>query len=89
MMAKEKNPLQVCIDVDSHGRISIGRAPLTAQMLYTVMLKIHNECKQDVPIVIRGDARAKHSDIRKAMDACTAAGNYRIKFSALKEKGKT
>jgi biopolymer transport protein ExbD len=87
--AEEKNPLQVCIDVDNHGRISIGRAPLTSQMLYAVMVKIHNECKQDVPIVIRGDARAKHSDIRKAMDACTAAGNWRIKFSAVKEQGKS
>jgi len=88
-VAAEKNPLQVCINVDKQGRISIGGSPMTAPLLYSVMVKIHNECKQDVPIVIRGDARAKHSDIRKAMDACTAAGNWRIQFSALKEKGQS
>jgi biopolymer transport protein ExbD len=85
---EKKDPRQVTIDVDDKGRISIGRFVMPPATLYSVMVKVHAEAKGPVPIVIRGDARAQHSDIRKAMDQCTAAGNYQIHFAAFKEEAK-
>ncbi len=36
--------------------------------------------------MIRGDAATRHEDVRKVMDACSAAGLWKIKFAAIKEK---
>jgi biopolymer transport protein ExbD len=38
-----------------------------------------------IPVLIRADAQATHADVRKAMDACTSVGLWRIKFVALKK----
>ena len=85
---ESKDPRQVTIDVDDKGRISIGRFVMSPATLYSVMAKVRADAKGPVPVVIRGDARALHADIRKAMDQCTAAGHYQIHFAAFKEEAK-
>ena len=82
-----KNPLEVNVDVDSAGRISISRTGMNQGTLISVLKKIVGEYGQQVPVVIRGDANTKHEDIRKVMDACAASGLWKVKFAAFKEKG--
>jgi biopolymer transport protein ExbD len=83
----KKNPYEVKIDVNDKGVISIARTPLHASMLTTVLKKARADARgYDVPVLIRADGRVKHETVRRVMDACTAAGIYKIKFTALKEK---
>jgi biopolymer transport protein ExbD len=83
----KKNPLEIYIHVDKSGKISIARMPISEEMLYKMMKKVAGEYGADnVPIIIRGDAKTKHGEIRKAMDACARAGIWKIKIAALKEK---
>ena len=37
--------------------------------------------------IVRADAKAEHFYVRKAMDACSEAGVWRLKFAAMKKKG--
>ena len=83
----EKNPLQIEIEINSRGYLTVGRSALSDSELYAVIRKAINESRPaQVPVVIRADGRATHSMVRKAMDTCTAAGIMQIKIAALKEK---
>jgi biopolymer transport protein ExbD len=81
-----KNPLEVNIDVDSKGRISIARTVISQGTLLAVLKKTVSESGQQTPVIIRGDASCKHEDIKKVMDAAVQAGLWKVKFAALKEK---
>jgi len=82
-----KDPREIKIDVDKKGNISIARTYISAALLRTIVVKSIAESGADTPIVIRGDVDTKHTAIQAAMNACTDAGIYKIKFSVLKEKG--
>ena len=85
---KEKNPLQIEIEINSRGLVTVGRSPLTDSELYAVIRKAVNECApMPVPVIIRADGRATHTMVRKAMDECTKAGVTQVRIAALKEKG--
>lgn len=84
----KKDPREIKIDVDSKGNIYLARSRIGENLLNSIVKKAVSEYGQDVPIIIRGDANAKHSAIESAMNACTKAGIYKIKFSVLKEKGR-
>ncbi|MEI6563231.1 MAG: biopolymer transporter ExbD [bacterium] len=82
-----KNPYEVKVYVAEKGGLSIARTPLSADMLTIILKKSRADARgNEVPVLIMADARAKHSAVKKAMDACTAAGIWKIKFTALKEK---
>jgi biopolymer transport protein ExbD len=84
-----KDPYEVKIDVSDKGVISVARTVMPAAMLTTILNKSRADAKRsgrDVPVLIRADARVKHETVKKVMDACTAAGIWKIKFTALKEK---
>ncbi len=86
----KKDPLQVVINVDKSGTISIARTPLTQAELASVLRKSVNEAKRyggEVPVVIRADGGASHQMVRQAMDISAASGIWKIKIAALKEKG--
>jgi len=83
-----KDPREIKIDVDAKGNISIARTPMSASMLSLIVRKAVAEQGVDIPIILRGDQNTKHSAMKAAMDACTDAKLYKIKFSVLKEKGK-
>lgn len=85
---ERKDPREINIDVDGHGQIYLAHSPITPSLLRTIIGKAAAEYGQDVPIIIRGDGAARHSAIQTVMNACTEAGVYRIKFAALKEKGR-
>jgi biopolymer transport protein ExbD len=84
---ENKNPLEINVDVDSKGRISIARTYISPGTLLSVLRKAVGEYGQQVPVIVRGDGQAIHEDIKKVMDACAQAGLWKIKFAALKEKG--
>ncbi len=84
----KKDPREIKIDVDKKGYISISRTYISTELLRSIVKKSIAEYGADVPIVIRGDVETKHTSIQAAMNACTDAGIYKIKFSVLKEKGK-
>lgn len=81
-----RDPREVVIEVDNQGRISIARTYMSADYLYTVMRKTVADHGQSVPVVIRADGNTLHESVRAAMDACTKAGLWKVKFSAVKEK---
>ena len=87
VVLKDKNPLQVIIDVDKRGRIFIGNSLVETGVLKAILKKAMADSHQAVPIIIRGDAKAAHKDIRRVMDACTEVGLWKLEFAAYKEKG--
>jgi biopolymer transport protein ExbD len=80
-------PHAVASEKADDGRISIARTYMSPAVLRSILKKAVGESGQTLPVVIRGDAKAKHEDIKAVMDACAAAGLWKVKFAALKEKG--
>jgi biopolymer transport protein ExbD len=83
----KKDPREINVDVDSKGRISIARTVINQGALINILKKVVGDYGQTVPVIIRGDSKTKHEDIKKVMDACVASGLWKVKFAALKEKG--
>ncbi len=83
---EQKDPREVVIEVDGKGRLSIARVYMSPEYLFTIMRKTVADHGQSVPVVIRGDGLTRHESIRAAMDACTRAGLWKVKFAAVKEK---
>ena len=86
---EDKDPRTVTIELDNAGRIQFGRGVyVSTDYLRSIMKKTVAEFGQTVPVVIRADGEAKHSDVKKVMDACSMAGLWKIKFAATKELAK-
>ncbi len=87
VVEKKKDPRAVKIYVNDKGVLSIGRTPISQRDLTMILNKARADAKgQDVPVLIMADAKAKHAYVKKAMDACTEARIWKIKFTALKER---
>jgi len=86
VVEKKKDPRAVKVYVSEKGVLSIGRTPISERELTLVLNKARADAHGDIPVLIMADARAKHSAVKKAMDACTAARIWKIKFTALKER---
>jgi len=82
---EKKDPRTVTVEVDDKGVITIARQPLTPVQFKNIMRKAVAEYGQTTPVVIRGDGRTRHEDIRKVMDACSDAGLWKVKFAAIKD----
>jgi len=85
---EKKDPLEIIVDVSSRGMISIAQTPFTREELQAILTKAVQECGNQVPVIIRGDARSSHAMVRSVMDACANSGIWKIKIAALKEKGR-
>lgn len=84
---EQKDPRTVTIDVTDAGQLYIGRIRVSEGRLLEVMRSAVNQYGQTTPVVIRGDMDTPHEHIKRAMDICTRAGLFRIKFAAIKEGG--
>ena len=82
---EEKDPREVTVELDDKGRISIARNYMDSNYLVGVLRKVVAEYGQSTPVIIRADGRTTHQDVKSVMDACSKAGLWRIKFSAMKE----
>lgn len=82
---EKKDPREIPVDVDARGRILIARAPLTEGTLRAVLKKAVAQYGQTTPVIIRGDGKTQHENIKRVMDACKYAGLWKVKFAAFKE----
>lgn len=82
---EQRDPRTVTIDVSTRGRLSIGRVPVSEEQLFNIMRRAVADHGQTTPVVIRGDIDTQHEMIKRAMDICTRAGLFKIKFAAIKE----
>jgi len=80
---REEVPL--ILEVDRRGWISIHGAQWDSERLRS-LLESRRQQRGAFPVVIRGDARAKHADIRNVMDICSDVGLRQVSFVGLKEK---
>ncbi len=89
MVTEAKDPRTITIEVDGQGDISIARTPLSEAKLRKVLAKTvidYGAAGPSIPIRIRADGTAEHADVKRVLDACTAAGLYKISFVATKDK---
>ncbi len=85
---EEKVPGTMIVEVDDRGLLSIGRVPMNEETLFGIVKQAVGRIgNNNVQILLRADRRAKHVYVKRAMDACTRAGVWRIQFAALKKKG--
>ena len=73
------------IEVDKRGAISMNTVPLTTTQFRGIMITRYKNYGQ-FPVLIRGDRRTPHKDIRRIMDICSGIGIWRINFAAIKER---
>ena len=89
MIAEAKDPRTITIEVDDAGEVSIARTRLSEEKLQKVLTKTvadYGAAGPSIPIRIRADAAAHHTDVKRVLDACTSAGLYKISFVATKDK---
>lgn len=79
-------PGTTIIEVDQRGWISMHGAQLKRKQLYNMLRNKKDRFGGDFPVIIRGDHRTRHKDIRAVMDMCTGIGIWRISFMAIKEE---
>ena len=75
----------VVVEVNQHGWISIRATQLKKSTFKNFMINRYNRYGS-FPVLIRGDYRTKHQDIRWVMDVCAGVGIWRINFAAIQEK---
>ena len=82
-------PNQISIQVADDGTYYIGSSPQTKKQLESVLEGTAKACGggQNVPVLIRGDMRTSHADIKIVMDICAASGIAKIRFAGMKLKG--
>ena len=85
-VVEKKDPRTIMVDVDENGRISIAHVGMSPAVVKQVLRKAVADYGSDIPVVIRGDGKTRHEDIKTVMDACAAAGLWKVKFAAIKEK---
>jgi biopolymer transport protein ExbD len=87
-VVEKKDPSEVVLSVRADGSIAFGQgAGLSKELISTMLTKIRADLGGAPPVVIRADGNVRHEYVKDAMDACTKAGVWKIKFQALKEKG--
>ena len=80
----ELPPTHMQIDINAKGRISMGDRTLTPD---EIQRRVAERKKKigEFPILIRADFATQHKDVAKVMNACTAAGIWKLSFMAIGE----
>lgn len=79
------NPKTFIVEVDRRGWITIHGAVLSKSKLRQIVRRRYNRYGE-FPVLIRGDWRTKHRDIRAVMDICSEENIWRVSFVAIQEK---
>lgn len=90
-MPAEKITREVKVDIHKDGSLSIAHTPMSPALLGSILTKTVQDYGGNpdmVPVILRGDASVLHEKIQGALDACSEAGIVKIRFAALKEKGR-
>ena len=83
---ERQDPRTTVIEVDRHGWVSIHGAQLKKSKLRRILKAKYDRQGGPFPVLIRGDRRARHEDIRSVMDICTSVGIWRINFAAIQKR---
>ena len=74
------------IEVDKDGKVSIRGAPNTlGEVKYTLARRV-DRMGPGFPVLIRGDIRATHADIKRVMDLCTKNGIWKLSFVVVEKR---
>jgi biopolymer transport protein ExbD len=84
-LIKDPPSTTMIVEVDKYGWISIRGAQLKKSQLRDIV-KRRFKYLGEFPVLVRGDRRARHRDIRAVMDICAAEGVASVKFAAIKER---
>ncbi len=82
---EERDPRTITIEVDKRGRISLGGTFMGPDLLKAILQGAVYKTGFGIPILIRGDMQAPHSDIRRVMDICSGVGLWRVQFAAIQK----
>ena len=83
-IGSDQDPRTFEVEVDRSGRISTRNVQLKWQQLEQMLQARYNKYGT-FPVLIRGDYRTQHRDIRAVMDLCTKIGIWKVSFVAIKE----
>lgn len=81
----ELPPTHMQIDINAKGRISMGDVTLTPDEVQRRVADRKKRVGGEFPIMIRADFATQHKDVAKVMNACTAAGIWKLSFMAVHE----
>jgi biopolymer transport protein ExbD len=76
------------VEVDKKGHISVHNLRLDHQRFRAIIKARYNRMGE-FPLLIRGDLRTQHAEIRKVMDMCTEIGIYKVWFAAIQKDAKS
>lgn len=86
---EKKDPRTMIVDVNSKGQIGIANTYMDRATFTQIMANAVKRYGQTMPVVIRGDGRTRHRDIRKVLDVCSKVGLWKVKFAAIKDRAAT
>jgi len=78
--------LPLIIEVARNGRVSMNNATISDVQLRGLLRARVNRMGANFPILIRGDRRASHEQVKRVMDICTEVGIWKLSFVAVQEK---
>lgn len=81
---KDMIPVTLVVEVSRRGNISIHNAQLSRAKFRSIMAA-RKKRLGTFPVLIRGDRRTRHEDIRTVMDICANVGIWRISFAATQD----
>jgi biopolymer transport protein ExbD len=85
---EKKSPGMMIVEVTKNGVFKIAKVPMSDETLAGIVRQATRRIgANNVQILLRADRGTKHVYVKRAMDACTRAGVWRIQFAALKKKG--
>ncbi|NQU38528.1 MAG: biopolymer transporter ExbD [Lentisphaerae bacterium] len=82
---ENEDPRTMVVEINKKGWISIHGAQLSRSKFTNIMAARKRRLGQ-FPVLIRGDLRAEHKDIRAVMDICAQMGIWRLNFAAIKQE---
>jgi biopolymer transport protein ExbD len=82
---EKKDPRTMIVDVNEKGQIGIANTYMDTATFTKIMANAVSRYGQTMPVVIRGDGRTRHRDIRRVLDVCSRVGLWKVKFAAIKD----
>jgi biopolymer transport protein ExbD len=81
---EKQEPRNLIVEVDKNGSIYGSGARMTKAQFRQILQNRYNRIGE-FPILIRGDKRTLHRQMRDVMDICTDVGIWRISFAGIKD----
>lgn len=86
---EKKDPRTMIVDVNEKGQIGIANVYMDRNTFTKIMANAVARYGQTMPVVVRGDARTRHRDVRRVLDVCSEVGLWKVKFAAIKDRAAT